>query len=124
MSRLRATLAALAALTFVAGCGGSSGGSTYNSAKDVASAAGCTSYRHTPGSQAEMFTADSGGCKLGGDGLTVDWFKDAKSLDNFRKVASQFGGSTILYGKNWAIECVDNSADCKKVKAKLGGTLG
>lgn len=109
----------LLVLTSCAGKGGS--GSDYSSAKEVATAVGCTGFKQLSQADAELFTADAGRCSHDGHPITVSWFKSTDNLASYRKVADSFGGS-LLYGLNWAIEC-DTRPDCQAMQKKVDGDL-
>lgn len=54
----------------------------------------------------------------------LSWFKDPDAAQAFRDNAAAAGGGTsILCGDNWAVEC-DSANQCESFKSKLGGELG
>jgi hypothetical protein len=69
----------------VAGCSAGSAGTNYDSAQAVAKAAGCGGYQQDD--QTTLFAADTGVCRYHGHYVSIDWFKDGTSLDNYRTVA-------------------------------------
>lgn len=103
-------------LTFaLAGCG-SSGGESYDDAQAVADAAGMSSCE----ADTNVMSSDAVFCEEG----RANWFKSDDALAQWKQIADAAGGgSVILYGSNWAIEC-DTKAFCDQTKSKIGGTLG
>ncbi len=119
---MKVVLAVTALALLVAGCGG---GSSFRSAREVATAGGCTS--PTPDSSWSSGTnpfATQGemvDCKLNGHEIRVTWFKSADALSGYRNLAdriaqSGFGKGGMAYGDDWSAECNDAVADCENFK--------
>lgn len=106
-----------ALLLLVAGCGSS--GLTYGSASDVATAADCASTKDLANADLELFVTNAVDCGVNGHTVTINWFKTTDALKTYRKTADSFGGSGLAYGKNWAVECHDDQADCDAVVAAV-----
>jgi hypothetical protein len=110
---------ALGTATILTACGSGPGGTHYGSAKDVATAFGCSGYKAAD--QSELFAADTGECNFQGHFEDVNWFTDADTLKSWLDTGSAFGGSTV-HGADWAISC-SGRVDCVAIQKKLGGTL-
>lgn len=123
MRRMR-RLSGLAVLLFLlAACGGGTGGGGYDSASAVAKGAGCTGAKPIASADLEMFVTEGIDCTFNGNATTVDWFKSADGLKNYKDIADKMGGGFILYGDNFAVVC-DNRADCDAMQKNAGGTVG
>lgn len=115
---VRTLLAALLLLAVV-GCGSSSG-SGFTSATEVAQAANCGSITKRSPGELELFAASGVTCILNDHELTVLWFKSKSTLDSYRRVADQFGGAGLAYGDDWAVECHDDEGDCAAFSKAVG----
>lgn len=112
----------LAALTLflAAGCGGSDdSGDSIGSGQELADAIGCADFAND---SEEMFVTDGGSCTLEAeDDLTIYYFKDDASRDNWIEVASAFGGESQLEGSNFVV--VGDASLLEKIKGKIGGKI-
>lgn len=111
-------LALLAPMLFACG-----GGDSYDSIEDVAEAANCTGLNVDGSEDRTMFATESGYCEHMGEQQRVNWFKGGgDGLDAFEEVAQGMGGSYVLYGSNWAIECSDK-IPCDSMQESVGGEV-
>lgn len=108
-------------LMLVAACGGGSGG--YDSADEVAKGFGCSGTKPIANDDLEFFVTEGLDCKFKGQDMTVNWFKSGDGLENYKAVADEMGGTFILYGDNFAVECADR-ANCDAIQEKVGGEVG
>jgi hypothetical protein len=121
--RLVVATSALLALT---GCGGGGhaptpvrtsmaigGGVAVESARDVASQAGCTDFREVSRSR----RAEVGTCLLGTDKITTTWFTKPRSV-----AEGDVASGAELSSRRWRVVC-ESLADCRAIEKRLGGTL-
>jgi hypothetical protein len=113
---MKLTYVMVACAVLLTACGG--GGSKYDDARAVATAAGFSSCEPDD----NVISTDAVDCDQG----RVNWFKSDSALNGWRKVAdaaSDAGvSSATLYGDRWAIEC-GTLADCKAAEEKIGGKI-
>jgi hypothetical protein len=117
---MRTRVATLLLLTAtLVGCGGGDGGLSYDGPKQVADAAGCDQFKSDD--QTTMFAAETGQCRIHGRFVSIDWFEDTKSRNDFRNAADQMGSDgVVIYGENFAITCLTPS-DCDAIENEMGG---
>jgi len=116
----------LAAMVLSA-CGGGSVGpraKSFDSVKEMVAAmkeggVACTSLR----SSADRFASDAGQCKVGGDTVTLDIYRDRSDRDAALRVAKGILSSgSVVVGPDWTAGS-RSEALARKVQASLGGEL-
>lgn len=109
----KALVATAATILAVAGCSG--GGSSYDTARDLADRLGCTDYDEEPGAVAP---ADVATCDLKGDRVTLIVGENADERDATIEVAEKlsaaFGSEQsggVATGANWAVMGDDRAVE-------------
>ena len=94
--------------------GGHGGGrSTFDSARDVADAAGCSGYEMT---EPDFGTTDTARCRLGGRDVEIYIFEDQDRFLSYAEAGCGLGSGEFTVGHNWALSVAD-----EQLADRLGG---